>query len=176
MCSRCSDNAAASPLTCLSLISLSHVQLVPLAAHGQDQRGTTLSFPSFSTDSSFKKLAALRAEADAAVERAEAAEAKNKQLEQQLLGKDQDITSLNHKLQVLDGSLQDSEEKLTETKSALEEAERGKATNDSLTRKIELLEDELDTAEKNLKETVEKCVPVSLSSLPCLICVSDCDR
>ena len=152
-----------SRASCLK--SLSHVQLVPLAAHGQDQRGTSLSFPSFSTDSSFKKLAALRAEADAAVERAEAAEAKNKDLEQQLLGKDQDITSLNHKLEVLDGSLHGSEEKLAETKTALEEAERGKATNDSLTRKIELLEDELDTAEKNLKETVEKCVPS-----PCLPC------
>jgi hypothetical protein len=65
---------------------------------------------------------------------------------------------------------------LTKTKSALEEAEHGKATSESLTRKIELLEDELDAAEKNLKETVEKCVPVSLPSLPCLISVSDSDR
>jgi tropomyosin len=65
---------------------------------------------------------------------------------------------------------------LAKTKSALEEAEHGKATNDTLTRKIELLEDELDAAEKNLKETVEKCVPVSLSSFPCLICVSDSGR
>jgi hypothetical protein len=65
---------------------------------------------------------------------------------------------------------------LAKTKSALEEAETGKATNDSLTRKIELLEDELDTAEKNLKETVEKCVPVSFPSLSRLICVSDSDR
>ena len=65
---------------------------------------------------------------------------------------------------------------MAKTKTALEEAEHGKATNDSLTRKIELLEDELDTAEKNLKETVEKCVPVPLLSLPCLICVSDSGR
>ncbi len=47
---------------------------------------------------------------------------------------------------------------MSKTKANLEEAERGKATNDALTRKIELLEDELDTAEKNLKETVDKCV------------------
>lgn len=132
--------------------------------------------PLFSTDPFFQKLAALRAEADTAVERAEAAEAKNKQLEQLLLGKDQEITSLNHRLNVIDSTLHESEENLAKTKSALEEAEHGKATNESLTRKIELLEDELDTAEKNLKETVEKCVPVSLPSLPCLICVSDSDR
>lgn len=77
-------------------------------------------------------------------------------MEQQLLEKDQEITSLLHRLNVLDGTLRDSEESLAKTKSALEEAEHGKATNDSLTRKIELLEDELDAAEKNLKETVEK--------------------
>lgn len=65
---------------------------------------------------------------------------------------------------------------MSKTKSALEEAEHGKATNDSLSRKIELLEDELDTAEKNLKETVEKCVFVSLLSLSYLISVSDSGR
>lgn len=111
-----------------------------------------------------EKLAALRAEADTAVERAEAAEAKNKQLEQLLLGKDQEITSLNHRLNVLDGSLHDSEENLAKTKSALEDAEGSKAANESLTRKIELLEDELDTAEKNLKETVEKLRQVDIKA------------
>ena len=64
---------------------------------------------------------------------------------------------------------------MAKTKSALEEAEHGKATNDSLTRKIELLEDELDTAEKNLKETVEKYVRIFFP-LPYLICVPDSDR
>ena len=65
---------------------------------------------------------------------------------------------------------------MTKTKTALGEAENGKVTNDGLIRKIQLLEDELDAAEKNLKETVEKCVPVSLPSFPCLICVLDSDR
>jgi tropomyosin len=97
-------------------------------------------------------------------------------LEQVLLGKEQETSSLNHRLSVTDASLQESETKLAETKSALLDAESGKATNDSLTRKIELLEDELDAAEKNLKETVEKCVSVSLSSLLCLICMSDSGR
>jgi Tropomyosin like len=39
------------------------------------------------------------------------------------------------------------------------DGESNKSTNDGLTRKIELLEDELDAAEKNVKETVDKCVP-----------------
>jgi hypothetical protein len=48
---------------------------------------------------------------------------------------------------------------LADKKVALAEAETVKATNDSLVRKIALLEEELDAAEKNLKETVEKYVP-----------------
>lgn len=83
----------------------------------------------------------------------------NKKLEQALLEKDQEITSLNHRLTVLDGELQKSESTLAEKKTALLDAEAGKATNESLTRKIALLEEELDAAEKNLKETVEKYEP-----------------
>lgn len=48
---------------------------------------------------------------------------------------------------------------MTETKATLLDAQGGQATNDNLTRKIQLLEEELDAAEKNVKETVEKCVP-----------------
>jgi tropomyosin len=112
-----------------------------------------------------QKLAALRTEADVAIDRAEAAEAKNKKYEQELLQKDQEITSLNHRLTLLDSELGDSEAKAVKYKADLDEAERGKATNESLTRKIELLEEELDAAEKNVKETVEKCVPFSVPVL-----------
>jgi tropomyosin len=54
---------------------------------------------------------------------------------------------------------------LAEAKASLSDAESGKTTNEGLMRKVQLLEDELDTAEKNLKETVEKYV---LS--PCRLC------
>lgn len=37
-----------------------------------------------------------------------------------------------------------------------DEEESSKSTADSLTRKISLLEEELDVAEKNLRETTEK--------------------
>ena len=104
-------------------------------------------------------MSALRTEADAAVDRAEAAEAKIKKLEQELLGKEQDVTSLTHKLDVLEGQLADAEGKLGVAKSAQQEGELSKATSDELRRKIQLLEDELDAAEKNAKETVEKYVP-----------------
>lgn len=90
--------------------------------------------------------------------RAEEAEAKNKKLEQEIYTRDQEITSLQHKLSVLDESLEKAEAKLADAKAATEEGETSKMTAENLTRKIQLLEEELDTAEKNVKETVEKYV------------------
>jgi tropomyosin, fungi type len=103
-------------------------------------------------------LAALRTEADNAVHRAEEAEAKNKKYEQIILEKDQEITSLTHRLGLLEGELEKTEGKLTESKAAQQEGEASKMTNEGLIRKIQLLEEELDAAEKNVKETVEKYV------------------
>lgn len=48
---------------------------------------------------------------------------------------------------------------MAELKATLSDLEGGKVTNDGLTRKIQLLEEELDATEKNAKETMEKCVP-----------------
>ncbi|KAF8518012.1 tropomyosin [Hysterangium stoloniferum] len=111
-----------------------------------------------------QKLESLRAEADANVERAEAAEELNKKLKQELLEKENDITSLNHKLNVALGDLEKAEEKLGEAKLAREEGDASKTTNDNLQRKIQLLEEELDNAEKNVKETVEKLRQVDVKA------------
>jgi tropomyosin len=98
----------------------------------------------------------LRVEADAAVTRAEEAEAKNKKYEQMLLEKDHEITSLQVKLEHLDGELSKAEHSIADSKADREAGETSKMTNEGLTRKIQLLEEELDAAEKNVKETVEK--------------------
>ncbi|KIJ61967.1 hypothetical protein HYDPIDRAFT_30790 [Hydnomerulius pinastri MD-312] len=111
-----------------------------------------------------EKMVQLRGEADAAVTRAETAEAKNKQYEQQLLEKEQIITSLNVQIARVEGDLQSTEEKLTQAKSAQEDGEHSKTTNDSLARKIVLLEEELDAAEKNVKETTEKLRQVDVKA------------
>jgi tropomyosin len=50
------------------------------------------------------------------------------------------------------------ETQLTAFKTMQAEGESSKMTNEGLIRKIQLLEEELDAAEKNVKETVEKCV------------------
>jgi tropomyosin, fungi type len=98
----------------------------------------------------------LRAEADAAVERAEQAEARNKAFEQEILKKDQEISSLTHRLGLAETNVETLEQKLAQLKSKSDEEGVGRSANDNLVRKVQLLEEELDTAEKNAKETVEK--------------------
>jgi len=105
-----------------------------------------------------QRLAHLKQEADAAVERAEAAEAKIKLLEQELMARDQDITSLSHRLAVAEDEVAKREGELEKSKVRASESDNLHQTGDSLRRKIQLLEEELDQAEKNVKETVEKCV------------------
>ncbi|KZT59049.1 hypothetical protein CALCODRAFT_450615, partial [Calocera cornea HHB12733] len=111
-----------------------------------------------------ERLASLRTEADAAAERAEVAEKKNKDLEQTLLQKDHEISSLQHQLGLAQDALEKAEAKLAETKGAADEGESNKKTNENLTRKVQLLEEELDTAEKNMKETVEKLRQVDVKA------------
>lgn len=75
-----------------------------------------------------------------------------------ILERDQEITSLNHKLSVLDADLEKAEGKLADAKQAHEDGDSFKSQTETLQRKVQILEEELDNAEKNLKETVEKCV------------------
>jgi tropomyosin len=100
----------------------------------------------------------LRFEADNAVTRAEDAEEKLKKYDQLLLEKDQEITSMNHKISVLEAELDKVDNKLAEAKASQDEGESLKSGNENLTRKVALLEEELDAAEKNVKETMEKYV------------------
>ncbi len=59
---------------------------------------------------------------------------------------------------LLEQELEKAERTVGESKVAVAEGETSKSRNDALIRKIELLEEELDAAEKNVKETVEKWV------------------
>jgi hypothetical protein len=56
------------------------------------------------------------------------------------------------------------------------EGEHSKSTSDNLLRKVQLLEEELDAAEKNVKETVEKWVFVSSPSLSPSYVLAGCGR
>lgn len=113
---------------------------------------------------SLQRLAALRVEADSNAERAEASEAKVKKLEQEVMVKDQEIGSLQHKLATAEAELEKLESSLKEHKQAKEESSNTKDTNEGLSRKIALLEEELDNAEKNLRETTDKYVQAQLQT------------
>ena len=99
----------------------------------------------------------LRLEADKAILRAEGAEAENKRLEQSLLEKEHELRSLALNLDGTSKNLEEAEANLLKYKKASLEGEQSKTTSEGLERKVQLLEEELDAAEKNLKETVEKC-------------------
>jgi len=111
-----------------------------------------------------ERLQQLRVEADAAVERAEAAEAKNKQYEQQLLEKDHEIGSLQHNLSLSEQRAETIDTKMKEMKAADLDGVSARTTSEGLQRKVQLLEEELDAAEKNLKETVEKLRQVDVKA------------
>lgn len=96
--------------------------------------------------------------------RAEQVESKLKDLEQNILTKEQEISSLQHRLGVMETANEEAETKLQALKTSSLDSEHTKTTAENLTRKVQLLEEELDVAEKNLKETVEKYVFFEFSS------------
>ena len=69
---------------------------------------------------------------------------------------EQEIQSLKHQLELKEGELDKLEGKVQESKTLTLDAESNKSNVDALQRKVALLEEELDTAEKHSKEVTEK--------------------
>ncbi|KAJ7761825.1 actin filament-coating protein tropomyosin [Mycena metata] len=107
------------------------------------------------TDRLREKLNQLRTEADTANMRADKAEAKVKTLDQTILDNGHAIKSLQVRLQQAESALEKMEHTVLDCKSAKEEAETGRATIDGLSRKITLLEGQLDRAEQTVKGMAE---------------------
>ena len=105
-----------------------------------------------------QKMQSLRSEADQANDRADAAEAKVKELQLLLTAKEQEVSSLQHRLGISETDLEKAEGLLTKAKQLQDEGDASRTTSEALQRKVQLLEEELETADKNLKDTVEKCV------------------
>lgn len=105
---------------------------------------------------------ALRLEADESAAKVEELQSKVKLLEQENLAKEQEITSLSHKNQLLETELEKLEGGLKDAKSAADESAQHGTQNESLTRRLQLLEEEAEEADKNLRETNEKCVALMM--------------
>jgi tropomyosin, fungi type len=103
-----------------------------------------------------QKMNSLRIEADENASKAEELKAKVKALEQENLQKEQEITSLTHRNQLLEGEVEKLETGIKEAKSLAGESAQHGQQNEALTRKLQLLEEEAESADKTLRETNEK--------------------
>ena len=103
-----------------------------------------------------KKMQALRVEADEHQAKREELQARVKTLEQEALAKEQEITSLTHRNQLLEGEVEKLETGLKEAKDAAGQSAQHGQQNESLQRRMQLLEEEAEEADKTLRETNDK--------------------
>ncbi len=103
-----------------------------------------------------KKMQALRVEADEHQAKSEELQAKVKSLEQENLAKEQEITSLTHRNQLLEGEVEKLETGIKEAKDAAGQSAQHGQQNESLQRRLQLLEEEAEEADKTLRETNDK--------------------
>lgn len=99
---------------------------------------------------------ALRLEADESAGKVEELAAKVRTLEQENLQKEQEITSLQHKNGVLESEVEKLENLHKDAKAAVDESAQHGTQNESLQRRLQLLEEEAEENDKNLRETNEK--------------------
>ncbi len=106
----------------------------------------------------------LRIEADEAHSKVEELKAKVKSLEEISMNKTHEVTSLTHKNQVLESQVEKLEKDIGEHKKTAEDSAQHGTHNETLQRRLQLLEEEAKQADKNLRETNEKYS--NLSRLP----------
>lgn len=114
-------------------------------------------------------MSALRLEAEEAQSKVEELQSKVKTLEQESLSKEQEITSLNHKNQLLEARVETLESDNDTHKKRDGDSQGLVNQNESLQRKLQLLEEEAEEADKSLRETHEKYdKPLSIQFWPFL--------
>lgn len=99
---------------------------------------------------------ALRLETDNATAKVEELQAKVKVLEQENLSKEQEITSLQHKNNLLEAQVEKLEDDVKTHKTKAEDGGNAISHNETLQRRLQLLEEEAEEADKNLRETNDK--------------------
>ena len=87
--------------------------------------------------------------------------AKVKSLEQENMAKEQEITSLTHRNQLLETEVEKLEGAHKESKAVADESSHHSSQNEALQRRLQLLEDEAEQADKNLRESNEKYGEIS---------------
>jgi tropomyosin len=100
----------------------------------------------------------LRLDADTATAKVDELQAKIKALEQENLSKEQEITSLQHKNSVLEEQVEKLEGDVDKHKKLADEGSGSITQNETLQRRLQLLEEEAEEADKTLREANEKYV------------------
>lgn len=118
-----------------------------------------------------QKMNQLRLEADEASGKVEELQTKVKVLEQENLSKEQEITSLSHKNNLLEGEVEKLETTVKDFKKVADEGQQHGTQNETLQRRLQLLEDEAEDADKTLREANEKYVFDSYPAPSAHICI-----
>lgn len=100
-------------------------------------------------------MQALRIEQEEAQGKVEELQAKVKILEQETMAKEQDITSLSHKNQLLESEVEKLESGIKEHKVKAEESGHQGTQNESLQRRVQIMEEEAEESDKKYRETSE---------------------
>ncbi|KAH6892018.1 tropomyosin [Thelonectria olida] len=119
-----------------------------------------------------EKMNSLRLEADEAASKVEELQTKVKALEQENLSKEQEITSLQHKNNLLEGEVEKLETAIKDYKKSADEGQQHGTQNETLQRRLQLLEEEAEDADKTLREANEKYVSVISPSQPMITAIS----
>lgn len=101
-------------------------------------------------------MSALRVDQETIQAKFDEAQGKVKTLEQENLAKEQEITSLSHKNQLLEAEVEKWEAKHKDLIDKSGKDGEHASQNEALQRKLQLLEEEAEESDKNLRETNEK--------------------
>ena len=96
---------------------------------------------------------------------------KVKSLEAENLSKEHEISSLRHNNTVLEGEVEKLEGHVKTHKEAAEASSQHGTQNEALQRRLQLLEEEAEESDKNLRETNEKYVSLFERVYVC-VCVA----
>lgn len=110
-----------------------------------------------------QKMNQLRLESEESAAKVEELQTKVKTLEQDNLAKEQEITSLSHKNGLLEADVERLEAAVNDFKKAAEDGTQHSTNNETLARRLQLLEEEAEEADKTLREANEKYVEVPLT-------------
>lgn len=123
-----------------------------------------------------QKMQSLRVEADEHAAKSEELKAKVKVLEQENLAKEQEITSLTHRNQLLEGEVEKLETNLKDAKGLANDSAQAGQQTEALQRRLQVLEEEAEQADKTLKETTEKYTSPATTVVFVLTSAADFDR